>query len=335
MTAWTLAPTASDWADAAALLLSARRVLLLAHVAPDADAVGSALALGLGLKGHGIEVVVSFGDEPFVLPANLTFLPGQELLLPAAKVTGEFDVAVTLDVSAIARLGNLVESAQSAAKLLVVDHHRTYTGFGDVHLVDTTAPATAVLVIRLLDECGLVLTPAIATCLYAGLLTDTGSFRYANVDADTHVIAARLHSVGIDHVHVGRSLYEDQPFAAMRLQGEAMSRTLVDFAAVSGRGMAWTIVTKSERLASGQSIDVLERVIDGLRTSVEVEVAVVFKEDDTGQWRVSTRSKGQVDVGSVCQALGGGGHLYAGGFESHDSPEVILATLRDVLAAQP
>jgi phosphoesterase RecJ-like protein len=331
---WTSVPSAADWAAAVGSLKNAQRILLLAHVSPDADAIGSALAVGIALRSAGKKVSVSFGDEPFVLPANLMFLPGQELLVAPAEVSGDFEVVASFDVSAAARLGRLEDSALTAPTLIAVDHHRTYTGFGTMHLVDVGSPATAVLALRLIEELGIEVSPATATCLYAGLLTDTGSFRYANVTASTHDVAARLHDFGIDHVAIGRHLYDDQSFAAVRLQGAALARAEIDPGAIGGMGMAWTIVPLAERSTTGTSIDVLERVIDGLRTATEAEVVVVLKQDDSGQWRVSTRSKGAIDMGTVCQRLGGGGHLIAGGFESDDSPDEILAALRAALAEE-
>lgn len=325
---WERSPTGADWHEAVELIAAAERVLLVAHVAPDADAIGSALGVGIALVRSGRTVTVSFGDDPFALPANLEFLPGKDLLVAPDRVGIDFDVALSFDVSSAQRLGRL-EPIARATTLIAVDHHRTYTGFGDLHLVDVTSPATAVLALDLLDRLGLPLDDEVATCLYAGLLTDTGSFRYAAVAPATHQVAARLLATGIDHVAIARSLYENQKFEALRVQAAAVGRARLETEAIVAGALAWTVVDLADRGAL--PIDALEGVIDMLRSARDVEVAVVFKQEDSGRWRVSTRSKGAVDVGEACERLGGGGHRYAGGFESHDAPPVLLARLIESL----
>jgi phosphoesterase RecJ-like protein len=160
VTSWTSVPSAADWASAVGSLKNAQRILLLAHVSPDSDAIGSALAVGIALHSAGKDVTVSFDDLPFVLPANLMFLPGQELLVAPAEVSGDFEVVASFDVSAAARLGCLEDLALTAPMLIAVDHHRTYTGFGTMHLVDVGSPATAVLALRLIEELDIEVSPA-------------------------------------------------------------------------------------------------------------------------------------------------------------------------------
>jgi phosphoesterase RecJ-like protein len=150
---WTAAPSDADWASAVAALTSGRPVLLLAHVSPDADALGSALAVGLALESRGADVVVSFGDEPFAVPRILRSLPGQHLLVSPEQV-GERPVVVSFDVSSIDRLGVLQTVAEEADVFVAVDHHASFTGFGTVQVVDVDAPATAVLALDLVDRLG-------------------------------------------------------------------------------------------------------------------------------------------------------------------------------------
>ncbi|MFN8146575.1 MAG: DHH family phosphoesterase, partial [Candidatus Nanopelagicales bacterium] len=182
---WTSPPLETDWDAAVAALTSGDKVLLLAHVSPDADALGSALAVGLALEARGVDVVVSYGDDPFVLPRVLRSLPGQHLLVAPDSITAH-PVVVSFDVSAIERLGVLRSAAESADCFIAVDHHASYTGFAPVSLVDVTAPATAVLALDLVDRLGVELTVDIATAVYSGLVTDTGSFKYAGTTPGTH-----------------------------------------------------------------------------------------------------------------------------------------------------
>ena len=331
---WSALPTASDWDAAIAALTSGRPALLLAHVAPDADALGSALAVGIALERLGVDVVVSYGDDPFVLPRVLRRLPGQHLLVSPSALD-ERPVVVSFDVSAIERLGSLTERALAAELLVAVDHHASYTGFGAVSIVDVTAPATAVLALEMVDRLGVELDSEIATAVYSGLVTDTGSFKYAATTAATHEVAARLLRTGMRHDLVARHIYDDEPFGALRLLGTALDRSVLETESAGGLGLVWTVVTQDDRAAFELPLDSVERVIDVLRIADEAEVACVIKQDDTGAWRVSLRSKGRIDVSHAAMALGGGGHRFAAGFTGTGGPVEVLHALRDVLASAP
>lgn len=331
---WTAPPQESDWRATTAALTSGAPVLLLAHVSPDADALGSALAVGIALERLGVDVAVSFGDDPFAVPRVLRTLPGQHLLVAPEDVGGR-PVVVSFDVSSINRLGVLQTAAVSAETFVAVDHHTSYTAFARTHLVDVTAPATAVLALDLVDRLGVELDAEIATPIYAGLVTDTGSFKYAATTAETHQVAARLLATGLRHDLVSRRIYDDEPFGAVRLLGASLDRAVLEQQAVGGLGLVWTLVTDADRAAYDLPMDAAERVIDTLRIATEAEVACVLKEDDAGDWRVSMRSKGRVDVSAVALALGGGGHRFAAGFTGHGSSDEVLSSVRDALASVP
>lgn len=323
-------PGARDWAAVvAALRETPGEVLLLAHVAPDADALGSALGVALALRSIGREVAVSFGDEPFAVPRVLSFLPGQDLLRAPDRV-GDPAVAISFDVSSADRLGVLEPTYRAAGVRIAVDHHASYTGFGDLALVDVTAPATAVLALELVDRLGAELSQDVASALYAGLFTDTGGFKFSATTPHTHEVAARLLSTGIAHHTIARRLYDDEPFAAVRMLGAALERAELLTEAAGGHGVVLTTVSADQRGAL--TIDAVEQVIDGLRRTHEAEVAVVLKQDDTGAWRVSMRSKDVVDVGLVARTLGGGGHRFAAGFTGEGELAAVRAELLAALA---
>jgi phosphoesterase RecJ-like protein len=329
--AWELRPTDADYVEAARLLTSVDDPVLLAHVSPDGDALGSALAVGLALRELGQSPMVSFGDDPLVVPRVLRFLPGQELLVPASEVPDAPTVMATFDASSIERLGVLRPKAEAAQALVVVDHHASYTGFGSHHVCEVGTPATAVLALRLIDVLGVRITREMAACIYTGLITDTGSFRYAATTPVVHEIAARLMATGIDHNDIARTIYDTAPFGYVRVLGAALDRAALEPSAVRGRGLVWTTVPLSDRLASGLALDSVEPVIDAVRVAEEAEVAVVLKEHEDGTWRVSMRSRGAVDVAKASLALGGGGHRYAAGFTSHDDVDTTLARVRAAL----
>jgi bifunctional oligoribonuclease and PAP phosphatase NrnA len=307
----------ADWARAVKLIDGAAQVCLACHIRPDADALGSMLAFAHALRarpGRAPEVIASFGDEPFAVPAALSFLPGTDRLSPPHAVPARPELMVTFDAASIDRLGVLAGPAAAAGELIVLDHHASNPGFGTVHLVDPAAAATAVLAVGLIDRLGIALTRDIALGAYAGLVTDTGSFKYSATTPEVHELAARLLRTGIEPGAISRELYDRAPFSYLGLLAAALGRAALDPAAARGLGLVWTTVTKADRQDAGLGLEATEAVIDEIRRTDDAEVAVVLKEDDAGNWQVSARSKSLVDVGAVCTALGGGGHARAAGF---------------------
>ncbi|XVQ13321.1 DHH family phosphoesterase [Spirillospora sp. CA-255316] len=319
-----------DWDRAVELIQAADEIVLACHIAPDGDALGSMLALGQALRALGKRCVASFG-EPFTIPASLRFLPGQELLVEPFRVPERPEVMVTLDAAGVERLGSLAGRAADAGSLIVVDHHASNTGFGAVRLVDPDAAATAVLVDELIGRLGVPLTRDIAQGLYAGLASDTGSFKYPCTTPQVHDLAGRLLAAGVRPEAVSRELWDRAPFGYLMVLAGALARARLERDAAGGLGLVWTTIGRADRDSRGVPYDQLEGVIDQLRRTDEAEVAVVCKQNDQGDWYVSTRSKGRVDVGRACVALGGGGHRTAAAFTLHGEPAAIIDRLRNAL----
>jgi bifunctional oligoribonuclease and PAP phosphatase NrnA len=331
--------TEADWERAVKALDGAASICLACHIRPDADALGSMLAVAHALRSRGAaaapRVVASFGDHPFVIPGNLRFLPGTELLSPPGEYPAEPEVMMTFDAASADRLGLLQASAERARELIVVDHHVSNTGFGTLNLVDPAAAATAVLAFDLIGRLGIGLSRDIAFGLYAGLVTDTGSFKYSTTTPRVHELAARLLRTGIEPGAVAQKLWDSAPFGFLGLLSAVLGRAVLEPGPAAGRGLVWTTVTRADRAAHALPIDAAESVIDVLRRTDEADVAIVLKEDDAGHWQVSARSKGQVDVGRACVALGGGGHPRAAGFTSLGTVAETIAALRQQLADGP
>ncbi|MEV5751436.1 bifunctional oligoribonuclease/PAP phosphatase NrnA [Actinoallomurus sp. NPDC052308] len=321
---------ADEWARAVDAIGRADEVCLACHVCPDGDALGSMLAFAQALRVLDKPFTASFGDA-FVVPRILRFLPGLDLLTDPADFPAEPDVMITFDAASSDRLGTLAANAGKAGELIVMDHHASNTRFGTTHLVDPGAAATAVVAEHLIDLLGVPLTHDIALDLYVGLVTDTGSFKYRSTTPEVHALAQRLLATGIRPERVAREVWDRAPFGYLPVLAAALGRARLEPDVANGLGLVWTAVTRADRAAHDLPYDLLEGVIDVVRRTDEAEVAVVFKEDDEGAWQVSTRSKGRIDVGSACVALGGGGHRMAAGFTLHGEVEPAVERLRDLL----
>ncbi|GIU92442.1 MAG: phosphoesterase [Acidimicrobiia bacterium] len=297
----------------------ADKLVLACHVSPDGDALGSMLGFAASATAAGRRVWASFG-RPFRVADNYRFLP-LDLLSPPEEVPEDPDVMVVFDVASPDRLGDLARVADHAGKLIVVDHHRSNTGFDGVLLVDPEAAATAEVAVALIDRLGWQLTEEAAVSFYTALVTDTGRFQYSNTGAATLRLAARLVEAGARPHVIGRHLYEEAPFGFLKVAARVLDR-----ARLEGR-MVWSVVTADDLEAHGIGWEDTDPLIDLVRVAKEAEVAVLLKVPEPGVVKVSLRSRGGVDVGSIAAALGGGGHHNAAGATVSGSPEQVVAQI--------
>ena len=323
------------WADAVAILRTARTATLVCHVAPDGDALGSMLGLARVLRGLGCDVTCTWGDANWSVPTSYRWLPDIERVVAPTQAGGDVDVVVVLDTASRDRLGVLGPLADGAKRLVVIDHHAHNSGLGGIQLVDASSAATAVLVEALVRRLVPRIDVETATLLYVGLVTDTGSFQHPVTTPAVHAVAARLLADGAQPSDITRRLWGTRSYAFNTVLGAALSRLRLEADAGAGRGWVWTWTTSEDLAGAGLAIDEIEPVIDVVRTTAEADVAAVFKQDDDGSFRVSTRSRGATDVGSACASLGGGGHKLAAGFTSYDDVARTAERLRDALAVAP
>ncbi|TDC70830.1 bifunctional oligoribonuclease/PAP phosphatase NrnA [Micromonospora sp. KC606] len=324
-------PTEADWAAAVAAvrrLPTGARVLLVCHVNPDGDALGSMLGFGLGLRRLGVRQLQATFPGPPEVPEPLRWLPGLDLLVPAAEAYPDPDLVVCFDAASASRLGELADRLDTAGEALVLDHHASNTGFGRLHLVDPGAAATSVVAEELLGRLDVPLDAEIAACLYVALTTDTGSFRFEATTPAVHQLAARLLATGIRPGDISRQVFDTRPFGAVRLFGEVLGRAVLDCPAAAGHGLVWTYATMDDLVRHDQRPYVLESLIDSVRCTAEADVACVLKQVGPEEWAVSLRSKGAVDVSRVAMALGGGGHRFAAGFTGLGSAQKVLGRIR-------
>jgi phosphoesterase RecJ-like protein len=325
-------PADADWAAAVAAirgLPSNGRVLLISHVNPDGDALGSMLGFGLGLRSFdGLSLQATF-PVPFEVPEPFAALPGLDLLVPPADARTDPDLVIVFDVAAESRLGALAD--RLACPSVVLDHHASNTRFGGINLVDGDAAATSVVCVELLDRLDVPLDAAIAECLYVALVTDTGSFKFDMTTPRVHELAARLIATGIRPGEIARRIFDTRPYGAMKLFGEVLARAALDPTAAGGRGLVWTYATQDDLRRHQQRPYVMDALIDPVRTVAEADVAVLLKQTGPDEWAVSLRSKGAVDVSAVAVALGGGGHRLAAGFTGHGAPGDVVLLVREQL----
>ena len=282
-----------------------RRFLVAAHVNPEPDALGSALALAGLLRRLGKSVtVLNDGGTP----EGLAWLPGSDRVLATWRGPVRAEVAITVDVPVFGRLGSAGPVLRRAPLLISIDHHVSHGGFGDLNWVDPSAAATGEMIYRLFRAMHVTPSKADALCMYAALVIDTGSFKYRNTTPVVHQIAADLlRRAQINPLSVSQRLYETHRASDLRLLGDVLRglRTTPD-----GR-VAWVEMPRAiVRRAGPELIDELVNYPRSIRTA---EVAMALRERTAGEVRISLRSKGVVDVDVIARAFGSGGHLAASG----------------------
>jgi phosphoesterase RecJ-like protein len=310
-----------------ALLAPAERILIVTHVGPDGDAIGSTLGLGWLLRAQGKEPVLACADP---VPENYTFLPGSERIVQ--QVQGTFDLLISLDCSDRYRMGDIWKDHLADLPLLNIDHHVTNTRFGTVNWVEPTTVATTQMILILADALGWVLEPRVAICLLNGLVTDTRSFRTSNVDPPAMQAALRLMESGASLPEITRQALDQRPLASVRLWGQAIDRIHLE------DGILWTEVTRDMR----RRWDLHENDFSGLANFLsgirEANVVVVFTERNGNTIDVGMRAAPGLDVAQVALKLGGGGHPQAAGCTLEGRlPQVqarVLAEIRRSLDGQ-
>jgi len=305
-------------------LASGHRFLITSHARPDGDSLGSQLALALALRAAGKSVRIVNRDP---VPGPYRAFPATDLIEVAPSVDGEFDAVVILECGELSRpdvegLGRHV--------VINIDHHAGNTGYGTLNWYDPSAAACAEMVLDLIDALGLPVTRDIATHLYVAILTDTGSFRHANITARTFDACRRAAATGVDAAAVARQIFDSSHAGKLKLMG-----ALLDGMQIEADGRLAVLYLDDQILArTGTTREDLEGLVNLPFAAREIRAVLFFKIEGPDDVRVSLRSKGNVDVRAVAARYQGGGHVNAAGFSVSGRVEVVRdGLIREVTVA--
>jgi len=280
-----------------------QRFVLSSHARPDGDSIGSQLAMTYALRALGKHVEIVNQDPA---PSPLMTFPGVSEIRVAGEVAGEFDAAIVMECSELGRTG---VAGLDRYFVINIDHHPGNAGYGAINWFDGDAAACAEMVFDIVRALGVPLSVEIAVHIYVGILTDTGSFHYSNISSRTFDICSRLVDAGVDPPRVARSIFDSNSLGRLKLFGSVLSTIQLED---DGR-LAVVAVDREMAAAAGGTYEDTEGLINLPLTVREIQAVVFFKELDPRLFRVSMRSKGEIDVCSVAKQFGGGGHKNASG----------------------
>ena len=328
----------------------ARRVMVITHVSPDGDAIGSILGLGWALRWLGKEYTLACANP---VPRRFTYLPGSEAIVtgpepvlsgsteastvssaePLAEVpaeVGEYDLVISLDCGDLERMGAAYDESLAGLPLINIDHHVTNTHFGTINWIDTGAASAAEIVLDLVESLRVPLDPDIALCLLNGIVTDTRGFRIPNTPLRTMRAALKLMEAGAQLPEVTDHVFNRRPFSDICLWAKALNSLQLD-----GR-IIWSQITRAMRQECAFSENGGAGLVNFLSTTDEADVAIVFVEQDDGRIGVEMRSVPGVDVSAVARDLGGGGHPQAAGCtldsNLNEAREKVLTAVKETLS---
>ena len=293
-----------------------QHILIVSHAEPDGDAVGSLVALGLALAKLDKKITL-FNTSP--IPAVYRFLPGADRIVRQIKNADTYDLAIVLDCANIVRIGEASAEVSKIPILINIDHHVSNTGFGHIQLIDPSACATAEIVYRLINALEIPFDKAIATSIYTGILTDTGSFRFSNTNPAAFAISRAMTDAGAEPHNVAQHLFGTYSLGRIKLLNMALNSIVIS----DNCKLSMMTVTRSMLNTTGTNSEDLDGMINYARRIEDVKVAALIHEIKNGagkfsnmnRYHVSLRSDSSVDVAKIAGKFGGGGHASAAGFQ--------------------
>ncbi len=303
-----------------------QRFLITSHIRPDGDAIGSELALYHLLCQRGKTATIYNEDA---IPSNYRFLPGADAITETLGDTRRFDAAFLLDCSEIDRVGREAGPIGSIPILINIDHHVSKGPFCEIAWNDDQASSTGEMVYRLAVAMGADTNWDVAVNIYTAILTDTGSFRYANTGSETFSIAADLVARGVDPYAVAEQIYESVPVEKIQMLARALNTLEFHW---QGR-ISSICVTKQMMQEVGASPEHTDNFADYIRAIQGVEVGVYYTELSPGRFKISLRSKGIINVERIASAFGGGGHERAAACRMEGDYEDIQEKINQAIMA--
>jgi phosphoesterase RecJ-like protein len=279
------------------------RFVLSSHARPDGDAIGSQLAMAYALRALGKDVRIVNQDAA---PDALMAFPGVRDIEIAQQAGGDFDAAIIMECGDLARTG---VTGLDRAFVINIDHHPGNTGYGDINWFDPSAAACGEMVFDLVGALGVPLSVEVATHVYLAILTDTGGFHYSGISPRTFDICRQTLEAGVDPVQVARNVFDSSTMGRLKLFGAALNAMQLD---TKGR-IAIMYLDHEMTRAAGATYEDTDGLINQPLTVKEIQAVVFFKHIEGEEYRVSMRSKGDVDIGAVAKTFGGGGHKNAAG----------------------
>ena len=314
------------YTEAVARVRLAKRFLVVSHVNPEGDAVGSLLGAALGLRSMGKDVT-AFLEDP--LPELFGFLPGADTVVHSLDGLAPFDVTIAVDCGEKDRLGAGFMAFDEPGMIINIDHHATNDRFGEVNVIDPDASAAGEMVFDFLKAAGVELDADMATNLYVAIHTDTGSFRYNSSTPSAFKAAGELVALGADPWEVSNRVYENMPLKKFQLLGKVLTTLeVID----DGPFKVATLFLSQDMMQSvGAGKEHADGFVNYARSVEGVEVGLLISETASGSCKVSLRGAGSVDVAAIAQRFGGGGHRNAAGFAMDGSYEEVRRTVADAL----
>ncbi len=310
-----------DLETVAKRLLQQDDILLLSHKNPDGDTLGSAGALGAALRALGKRVAV-FCSDP--ISSRYDYM-GIELY----DESWQPKYIVAVDVAGTQLFGDAAAKYQQHVDLCI-DHHPSNSGYAGLTLLQADAAATCEIIYLLICHMGVEVTPTIADCLYTGISTDTGCFKFANTTPRTHRIAAELMELGAHFIKLNELLFESKSQRRLAIERVALSHLEYYF----DNRCALMYVTWDDVLSTGADSNDLEGITSIPRMIEGVLVGITMRQLESGSYKVSVRTSEGIDASRVCEALGGGGHVRAAGCEFFGNLENAKAAVLEEVAKQ-
>ena len=301
-----------------------QRFVIASHVRPDGDAVGSQMAMAYALKHLGKEVRVVSRDAA---PPPLLVFPGVSEIEIVDRVDDPGDAVIVMESGDLLRTG---VSGLERGFVINIDHHVGNSMFGAINWFDVSAAACGEMVFDLVRELGVPLSHDIAVHLYVAILTDTGSFHHSNITPRTFEICRQCVEAGVNPSAVARSVFDSNNLGRLKLMGAILSRMHIDS---SGR-LATVSVDEELVTSCNGTYEDTEGLINLPLTVREIQAVVFFKQVGPDDWRVSMRSKGDVNINAVAKEFGGGGHKNASGCSASGSLEHLKRVFQQKITEQ-